>query len=303
MLNNQWIVGVGNTPLQGGNGQALRAWSWLVRRECWEHRFSLFWLPALLAAWVPLLAAVALVAWGLGAVPVMVWGPRVDAAGVLEAPSVLQALIVVIATPLAIAWVATAWSYCGGALFDDRQDKSVYFWRALPFTDGQTVASKVALVLGVAPALSLMALSLAFGLALGILAPLWAMQGGDLGAWLATGIRLLADAWAQWPRFILTALPAVAWALWVSAHARRAPLLWIVLVPSLIFLVLAWLGTGSDLGMATFVMRMGSEQLVNWGVGFLPGLAQNTSLESLLWGLGLAGGLLWHAARRRARGD
>ena len=44
--------------------------------------------------------------------------------------------------------------FCLGALFDDRKDRSVLFWKSLPISDQATVLSKVAMALVVAPARS-----------------------------------------------------------------------------------------------------------------------------------------------------
>ena len=44
--------------------------------------------------------------------------------------------------------------YCLGALYDDRKDRSVLFWKSLPVSDAQTVLSKVASAVLVAPVLA-----------------------------------------------------------------------------------------------------------------------------------------------------
>src|SRR5690606_13399618 len=47
--------------------------------------------------------------------------------------------------------------YCLGALYDDRRDRSVLFWKSLPLSDTQTVLSKLASALVVAPVLAVIA--------------------------------------------------------------------------------------------------------------------------------------------------
>src|SRR5690606_26540433 len=47
--------------------------------------------------------------------------------------------------------------YCLGALYDERKDRSVLFWKSLPVSDAQTVLSKVASAVVVAPVLAVVA--------------------------------------------------------------------------------------------------------------------------------------------------
>src|SRR3546814_8542308 len=44
--------------------------------------------------------------------------------------------------------------YCLGALYDERKDRSVLFWKSLPVSDAQTVLSKVGSAVVVAPVLA-----------------------------------------------------------------------------------------------------------------------------------------------------
>ena len=45
----------------------------------------------------------------------------------------------------------TFFFYCLGAMYDERKDRSVLFWKSLPLSDSETVLSKVASALVVAP--------------------------------------------------------------------------------------------------------------------------------------------------------
>ncbi|WP_210235883.1 ABC-2 transporter permease, partial [Mesorhizobium sp. M1C.F.Ca.ET.212.01.1.1] len=47
--------------------------------------------------------------------------------------------------------------YCLGALYDDRRDRSILFWKSLPLSDTQTVLSKVISALIVAPLIAVIA--------------------------------------------------------------------------------------------------------------------------------------------------
>src|SRR3546814_11797606 len=47
--------------------------------------------------------------------------------------------------------------YCLGALYDERKDRSVLFWKSLPVSDAQTGLSKVGSAVVVAPVLAVIA--------------------------------------------------------------------------------------------------------------------------------------------------
>ena len=47
--------------------------------------------------------------------------------------------------------------YCLGALYDERKDRSVLFWKSLPMSDRETVLSKVASAIVVAPLIAIAA--------------------------------------------------------------------------------------------------------------------------------------------------
>ena len=50
-----------------------------------------------------------------------------------------------------IAMTFVVFFYCLGALYDERKDRSVLFWKSLPLSDRDTVLSKVASAVVVAP--------------------------------------------------------------------------------------------------------------------------------------------------------
>src|SRR3546814_18250586 len=56
-----------------------------------------------------------------------------------------------------IALAFVVFFYCLGALYDDRKDRSVLFWKSLPLSDSQTVLSKAASALLVAPLIATLA--------------------------------------------------------------------------------------------------------------------------------------------------
>lgn len=204
----------------------------LVRREFWEH-------PALWRA--PLIGGGALVAVLLIAIfsrhhNVIVNGnPRaltdifhVDTAVKVAAHSLLQAGVWLV---LSILATVVACFYLLDSLYAERKDRSILFWKSLPVSDGLTVISKLIVALVAVP---LIVFGLAIGLELLCFAiwGLWSLTGAapsvfswDTLAWLRTEaviflVTLLAVLWYA---------PVAALFLVVSAWARRAPVLWVLL--------------------------------------------------------------------------
>ncbi len=56
-----------------------------------------------------------------------------------------------VAAPLFLALGFLVFFYCLSALYDDRRDRSLLFWKSLPVSDAQTVLSKLAIAIVVTP--------------------------------------------------------------------------------------------------------------------------------------------------------
>jgi ABC-2 type transport system permease protein len=154
--------------------------------------------------------------------------------------------------------------YLLGALYDDRRDRSVLFWKSLPVSDTATVASKALTAMLVIPALVLVISTLAY-LAFLILVCLWAGVHGlnALPAVLASHpLGVILRLAAMLPIGALWALPTVGWLLFWSAFARSKPFLWAVMLPVLALFANWWVGllggphiTG-DLHVASILGRL-----------------------------------------------
>jgi ABC-2 type transport system permease protein len=200
-----------------------RAFAWSVRRELWEHRAILF-APLAVAALV--LIAMAFNARGLRekAAAFAALAPDAQVAAV-ALPFGLAA-----STILLTGFVVAA-LYCIDALYAERRDRSILFWKSLPVSDRTTVLAKFATATFVQPAI-------ACAIAGAVLVVI--LLGG--AAVLAAGGVAPGPLWARLPLLpLLVALvygvaahalwyaPIFAWLLLVSGWARRAPLLWAVL--------------------------------------------------------------------------
>ena len=133
--------------------------------------------------------------------------------------------------------------YLLSCLYDDRRDKSIYFWRSLPVSDLQTVVVKLLMGVIVIP------LSFVLGAALFTLASfsvfilgVVALGLGDDGTlWpFLTSIDLLSpllSAGVGLIPFALWAFPLCAWLMLASMAAGKAAFLWAT-VPVAIVLIL-----------------------------------------------------------------
>jgi ABC-2 type transport system permease protein len=119
------------------------------------------------------------------------------------------------------------------ALYGERRDRSILFWKSLPVSDLATVLAKASIPLLVLPSF-VFAIVVATQLAMLLLGTLVALLNGLSPALLWTRVPLVAMSLVLVYGLIVHALwhaPLYAWLLMVSAWARRLPILWAVLPP------------------------------------------------------------------------
>jgi ABC-2 type transport system permease protein len=211
----------------------------LIRREVWEHR-AIYVTPLVIALIVSIMAIT-------GQAVVSAFDQAVDIAilgatnlGPTERAAAITVLMTGVSSLLIMAmWVLTIF-YALDALYAERKDRSILFWRSLPCTDAETVISKLITAAVVIPLVTF-AVIVVTHLVVLALASIWlGFQGAD--AWhLVWRAAPLADNWAA-TLILLLALPLwlspfIGWFLFVSAFTRRSPLLVaflpIVIVPML----------------------------------------------------------------------
>jgi ABC-2 type transport system permease protein len=203
---------------------ATRPFYWSVRRELWENR-SLYIAPLIAAGFVlfGFLVGSRRLVMSLGASGL----PPERHALMLAIPYYIAAAAV-IAVSVIVAAV-----YCLGALFNERRDRSLLFWKSLPVSDLTTVLAKATIPLAVIPVIAFIVV-LALQSVLLLLstivlaghglsaAPLWtAIPWGKMTLNLAYGLVALALWYA----------PLYAWFLLVSGWAKRVTFIWAVLPP------------------------------------------------------------------------
>jgi ABC-2 type transport system permease protein len=224
----------------------------LLKREYWEHRGGVLWTPVWITASILILTVLGMLAAEVFRSHVQVHAgfsldelrANIGANDMAEAGRGLDVVQLMFGGVASIGLFFVTFFYLLGALYDDRRDRSVLFWKSLPVSDLETVASKALTAMLVIPVFTLAVSTAAYVVFL-FIATVWAGVHGlnALPAVLAAhplGIALRIVALL--PVGALWALPAVGWLLFWSAFARSKPFLWAVLVPLIALVANAWLG-------------------------------------------------------------
>jgi len=207
-----------------GSTSQTRPFYWSVRRELWEHRW--IFVGQLAVAGVFLLGFLFNMAHWLDKMrslsttdPAQYWEtaslPYNIGAGALMGTLILMTIF-----------------YSSDALYGERRDRSILFWKSLPVSDLTTVLAKASIPLVILPLLTL-AVTMAVHLIMLLLSSIVLPASGisfssvwkELGIFPMWGMLLyhILLAHVLWP------LPVYCWLILVSGWARRAPLLWAAL--------------------------------------------------------------------------
>lgn len=233
---------------------AINNMYWLVKREFWEHRGGFLWAPVITGGIFLLLNIMGVITFEiLGARHGISFGASGGLRQVIaqmdagDMSQVGMALDIAMFSSLALITVVLGFVlffYCLGALFDDRRDRSVLFWKSLPISNLSTVVSKVISATVLAPVIALIVGIVAGALQLVIVALVLSFHG--VNVWqllvLAHPFRITANVLAYLPVYLLWALPSVGWLLLCSAWARTKPFLWAVGLPVTTGLLVSWFG-------------------------------------------------------------
>jgi ABC-2 type transport system permease protein len=135
--------------------------------------------------------------------------------------------------------------YLLGALYDDRKDRSILFWKSLPASDALTIASKLLAAMVLAP-LIFWAIFVLTQIAMGIIGSLMVLSVGENPWSLFLSIVNPLQPWFILLVSYLAAsiwfLPIYGWLLLVSSFAPRIPLLFAVLPPVVFAILQVWIG-------------------------------------------------------------
>jgi ABC-2 type transport system permease protein len=204
----------------------LQAFYWSIRRELWEYR-SIYLVP--------------LAAAGIAIIGFLIHVPQnthlAHTAGsahhqdTLVTPYAVSAMLI-----MGVAFVVSIF-YSLDALYGERRDRSILFWKSLPVSDLIIVLAKTTVALVVLPMVAFLVTAIAVAIMLPLhafviartsitFAQLW----NQLAISRAAGMLLYHLVTVH----ILWYAPFYGWLLLVSAWARRAPFLWATLPPAII---------------------------------------------------------------------
>lgn len=214
----------------------VRPLYWSVRRELWDNRF--LWMVPSAVALLVLITGV------LTALIALARSTRID---LTATPRAILNHLEMSPAPIMLCSLLVGFFYALDALYGERRDRSILFWKSLPVSDTTSVIAKMLIPIVVIPALGL-ALSIATQLIL-LVALIILTAPTDLpftvlwrDAAFLESLPIMAYglfAHALW------LAPLYAWALLISAWARRAPAMWLF-VPPMLLIAIERLITGTS---------------------------------------------------------
>ena len=234
----------------------MKTFGWLLKREYWEHRGGFLWAQVWTAGIVLLLIASAVI---VGEVLQDKMHATVTVGVSLSAlsTSLSQEQMSVVSTALDTSLLSLSlfpqivlffvtFFYLLGALYDDRKDRSVLFWKSLPISDIGTVASKLFTAAITAPLMAFaitILMQLAFLLILSVFMLLHNVNPMTLIWHAASPLTVWTKMLVLLPISALWALPSYGWLLLCSSFARSRPIAWAILP----LMLLGWAITFSGL--------------------------------------------------------
>lgn len=241
---------------------SMHTMKWLLRREFWENRGGFFWAPIVTAAifftftLMGVIGAEAFKAHIVGDIKIGVslkhLTERLDPDDLARIGPAIDAAMLGFGQVLQVVLGFVLFFYLLGALYDDRRDRSVLFWKSLPISDRETVVSKLVSAALVAPVIATV-VSIALQFAVLALMSLYVMLYGINPLTVIWGPAEPLMIWvrtvASIPLNALWALPAIGWLLMVSAFARSKPILWAALVPIGLAVLVGWFDFLSRFGV------------------------------------------------------
>jgi len=204
----------------------LRPLYWSVRRELWENR-SIYVAPLAVAA-------VFLVGFFIGLIRFSERMRAAAALGPLQRQEAIEQPYVFVAIMLMAIALIVGVVYCLDALYGDRRDRSILFWKSLPVSDVTTVLSKASIPILVLPLVTFLVTVATQFIMLLVSSVVLAAAGMSATA-LWTHVPFFEVSVTNFLHVVvfhgIWYAPFYGWLLLASAWAKRAPLLWATLPP------------------------------------------------------------------------
>jgi ABC-2 type transport system permease protein len=202
-----------------------RPFYWSVRRELWEYR-AIYMAPLIVAG-------LAIFGFLIRIVQLPHLVRELASLTPMQQSLALGAPFAIVAASITGAGLIVGFFYCLGALYNERRDRSILFWKSLPVSNVTTVLSKVTVALVILP-LAVLVIVLATQLVMLLVGSAVLMASGMDASIL----------WSHWPLLKMSLIfvyalvvmtlwyaPICGWLLLVSSWARSMAILWAVLPP------------------------------------------------------------------------
>jgi len=199
---------------------ALRPFYWSVRRELWENRW--IYIAPVVAA------SLYLFGFAISAVRLRLRNEVLWSGDKYElAPALIMGTAIIVSV-----------FYCLDALYGERRDRSILFWKSLPVSDVTAVLSKLAIPILILPLISFV-ITVAAQIVMLVLSTV-IFAGSDVSIAMLWTDASFVRVPLIWLYHLVTVhglfyAPLYAWLLLVSVWAPRAPFLWAFLPPFVIY--------------------------------------------------------------------
>ncbi|HEX7371031.1 MAG TPA: hypothetical protein VF284_12205 [Rhodanobacteraceae bacterium] len=229
------------------NAIAQTPFAWLLKREYWESRRGFFWAQVWTAVVLLVITIISIITFEVfrsrlgDSINISASGANINdmfnsalSHNTELLVKGLDSSMIGFAVIAGIVMSFVVFFYFLGALYDDRRDRSILFWKSLPVSDTATVASKVISGVLIAPLITV-GVVLAAYVCNEIINTIWFAVHG-LNPF--TLIWAHAEPFSVWlhmlamvPVYVFWSLPTVGWLLFWSAAVRSKPFLWAVVIP------------------------------------------------------------------------
>ena len=205
---------------------ATRRLYWAVRRELWENR-SIYLAPLAVAALI-------LVGFLISTISLPGKIRAASALSPMQQHNLIAEPYLIAAGLMMLTTLAVGVFYSLDALYGERRDRSILFWKSLPVSDLTTVLSKAITPVVILPLVTFAITAMVQWIML-LVSSLVLLGNGVSAAPIWTHASLF-EKWLMLLYHFITIhglwyAPIYGWLLLVSAWARRAPFLWAGLPP------------------------------------------------------------------------
>ncbi|HTG51591.1 MAG TPA: ABC transporter permease [Candidatus Tectomicrobia bacterium] len=222
-MNSETVPEPAGVSTPGHRPATPRPFYWSVWRELWENR-SIYIAPILVAIVVLFGFLVSTVGLPERRREVLLLGAS-KARAAIEVPYNMAAIMLILT-----AFIVGVF-YCLDALYGERRDRSILFWKSLPVSDSTTLLSKATIPLIVLPVVTF-AIVVVTQLVMMLWTSVLLISHGMSPASTWTYVPLFRNSFILLYGLVAIALwhaPIYGWALLISGWARRATFLWAVL--------------------------------------------------------------------------